>query len=80
MYTIKTPVDAALQLDTFTSTVGIIYPLKSARASVIKTHTVKDMTIKVIKVIGMDTFIAIQLQILSVNQAAEKAVLVKLVT
>ena len=37
MFTSKTPVDAALQLNTFTSTVGINYPLKSAKFFVIKT-------------------------------------------
>ena len=80
MYTMKTPVDAALQLDTFTSTVGINHPLKSARAFATKTRTVKDMTIKDIKVLGMGISIAIQLQFLTVNQAAKNKVLVKLVT
>ena len=80
MFTSKTPVDAALQLNTFTSTVGINYPLKSARAFVTKTHTVKDMTIMDIKVLGMGISIAIQLLFLTVNQAAKNIVLVILVT
>ena len=80
MCSTKTPVDAALRPDTFTSTVRIIYPLKSAGAYVIKTHTVKDMTIMDIKVLGMGISIAIQLLFLTVNQAAKNIVLVILVT
>ena len=78
MCSTKTPVDAALQPITFTSTVGIDYLLNIARDIVIKTSTVKDMRMElgVIGVIGMDTSIAIQLQFLAVNQAAKKAILV----